>query len=357
MKYISLLTINVLFLIGCSKTQETLQKEFMPTARGEVGEIILVMDSAQYEGQVGDAIKNVFREPMKGLPQDEPLFSISKAGPGKLNAVLKAARNMVFVMTLDSKTRASGLLRNYFTSQSLNTIQKDTTIYYRIHKDEFAKGQIVLYLFSRSEDELIRKLYAHKSQLQALFESTERGRIKSKLFKQRNTSIEKVIAQDHPFRINVPYGWDQAINLKNFYWMRFLEADKEQNVFIYHEPYTNAKVFENIPALRDKVTETFLRDSEKSELFITRQARPDIQAIFTENVNFDGRYAIKARGLWKYSDISGGGPYISYTMADEKTGRLYYIEGYVYAPSTKKKNYIRELDAILSTFKLPSPTE
>ena len=341
-------------LLSCGETSQSIKKEFMQKARGEVGEIILVMDSAQYETEVGDAIKSVFREPMKGLPQDEPMFNMSKASPQRLNTVLKSAGNMIFVMTLDSKSRESDYLRGYFTNQSLNSIQRDTSQFFMIHKDEFAKGQVVLYLFARSEDLLIQKLNTHRSQLQELFESTERNRIKSRLFAQRETGMEKVISETHPFMIHVPYGWEMAKSTEDFYWMRFLEADKEHDIFIYHEPYTSASVFDSIPQLRDRITEKYLRDPDKTDLYVTRQERKDIQGIFLENVNFKDRYAIKARGLWKYSDISGGGPYISYTVVDENTQRLYYLEGFVYSPGTAKKNYIRELDAILSTFEIPN---
>ena len=343
-----------ILLIGCGETRKNIKQEFMQKAMGEIGEIILVMDSTQYETQLGDAIKGVFREPMQGLPQDEPMFSMSKASPKRLNTVLKSATNMIFVMTLDSKTRESELLRGYFTSQSLNAIQRDTTQFFTIHKDEFAKGQVVLYLFARSEELLIRLIQERKDQLQELFESTERNRIKSRIFAQRETGLEKVIAESQPFRMKVPYGWEMAKNLENFYWLRFLEADKEHDIFVYHEPYTSSEVFDSIPRLRDRITEQFLRDPDKEDLYVTRQERPDIQAVFLENVNFNDRYAVKARGLWKYSDISGGGPYISYTIVDEKTQRLFYIEGFVYSPGTTKKNFIRELDAILSTFELPN---
>ena len=352
MKHFIILILGATLFIECGEAKKSLQKEFMQTARGEIGEIILVMDSAQYEGVLGDAIKGVFREPMRGLPQDEPLFSISKAGPSRLNSVLKAATNMIFVMTLDSKSYESELLRNYFTSQSLNAIQRDTTQFYIIHQDEFAKGQVVLYLFARSEDQLISKLQQHKGQLQELFESTERNRIKSRLFKERETGMEKAIKEAYPFELKVPFGWEEAKRLKNFYWMRFLEADKEQDIFVYYEPYTSSDVFDDITRLRDKVTETYLRDPERTDLYVTRQERPDIKAVFTETVNYEGRFAVKARGLWKYSDISGGGPYVSYTIVDEPSNTIFYVEGFVYAPSTKKKNYIREIDAILSTFEI-----
>lgn len=324
----------------------------MPTARGEVGEIILVMDSAQYEGKLGSVIKSTFREPMRGLPQDEPMFSINKASPKRLNSVLKSAANMIFVMTLDSKTSESNVIRGYFTNQSLKTIQKDSSIFLATRNDEFARGQMVIYLFSTSEDQLIKKINKNRKQLQEMIEVVERRRIKAKLFKSREKEIEKAIADNHDFSINVPFGWELSKNTKNFVWFRFLESDKEQNIFIYHEPYRSTQIFDNIGRFRDKVTEMNLRDSEKQNLYITRQERPDIQGIFTETTNFDGNYAVKARGLWKISNNSAGGPYVSYTLVDEKSQKVYYIEGYVYSPGTTKKNYIRNLEAILDSFKL-----
>jgi hypothetical protein len=46
-----------------------------------------------------------------------------------------------------------------------------------------------------------------------------------------------------------------------------------------------------------------------------------------------------------------GGPYIGYALVDEKAGRLYYIEGFAYAPGKDKREIMRELDAILWTFR------
>ncbi len=322
----------------------------MPTARGDIGEIILVMDSTQYAGGLGDKVKEVFREPMKGLPQDEPMFKLGKASPKRLNSILRSATNMIFVMTLDSKTSESNVMRGFFTDQSLKTIQRDTSIFMSVRRDEYARGQIVLYLYSTEEEILISKLEKNKDRLQELFESVERDRLRKRLFTERENQTEAVIEEDHPFSIQIPYGWDLAKNSKNFVWLRFLEADKEKNVFVYYEPYRDVEVFNDVTRLRDRITENNLRDSQKPSIFITRQERADIRAVHTQTVNFNGRYAIKARGLWKISDNSGGGPYVSYTLVDEEQQMIYYIEGYVYSPGTDKKNFIRELDTILSTF-------
>lgn len=340
----------IMMMQGCGEeAAKKFREEMLPTAGGEIGEIILVIDSTQWKGPIGDELKETLRAPMIGLPQDEAMFSVNKVNPRKLNNLLKSATNMIFVMTLDSKTDESKTVRRYFTNQSLNKIQQDTSLWMTIRNDEFAKGQVALYLFARDEETLVRKLDQNKGRLRAYFESVAQKRIKKKLYASRSQEVEKAILESQGVKIQVPFGWDLAKNLPNFSWVRFLEVDKEMDIFIYQQPYTSQEVFDDIPALRDNITGQYLRDAEKPELFIMRQ---EIVPVFQEAVSFQGNYAKKARGLWKISDNSGGGPFISYTIVDEASQKLFYIEGYVYAPAGRKKNFVREVDAILSTFQV-----
>jgi hypothetical protein len=99
---------------------------------------------------------------------------------------------------------------------------------------------------------------------------------------------------------------------------------------------------------REKITETYIRDIEKPQIHLTFQ--PEMPFEVTE-VNFNNKFALETRGLWKLSDSSAGGPFLSYTFADEKSNRMYYIEGYAYAPSMDKYKFIQELYTILWTFK------
>ena len=68
-------------------------------------------------------------------------------------------------------------------------------------------------------------------------------------------------------------------------------------------------------------------------------------------VNFDGKYAVQIRGMWKTNSLSMGGSFVGYVVVDEKLKRLYYIEGFLYAPGRNQREYLRELDVILRTFK------
>lgn len=344
---------SLLFFTGCKNVSDKVKEDFMPLARGEADEIILVMDSAQWEGSLGDAVKGMYRQYMRVLPQDEYIFSLNKVNPRKLNSVLRNAKNMIFVMTLDSKTYESRTIREYFTDNSLKMIQKDSSLFYTVRKDEFAKGQLVLYLFGQDEEQLIEQIADNKSRLVELFESAVRERTREKVLTKTETDLMDAITEGHGYRISIPFGWDLAKDLKDFVWLRRLEAESELNVFIYEAPYRSNEVFNEVDLLRDEITTAYLRDSQKPELFVERQT---VVPVYTERVTFQGKFAVEARGLWKISNSSGGGPFVSYTFVDEKAQKLYYIEGYVYAPGSKKKPLVREVEAILSTFRTSSET-
>ncbi len=355
MKKITILLFVVLNL-GCGETGKKVKSEFLPKARGEVDEIILVMDSTQWADTIGlgKEIKKTFLTPMLGLPQDEPLFNVSKVSPRKLNSVLKSATNMVFVTTLDSKTADSRTIQKYFTSQSLNQIKRDTSIYMTLRKDEFAKGQNVLFLFSANEKTLVEKIKYNRVQIRSFFEEAAKKGIQKKIFGNTQKGLERQLKENHQVSLTIPFGWKKAKDIKNFVWYRKLGDETDLNMFLYYEPYSDRGIFNDIGSFRDKITSTYLRDSEKSSIFIKRQ---EIINVFTKRLDFNGKFSVEARSLWKISDNSRGGPFLSYTIVDETNGMVYYLEGYVDSPGTRKKNLIRELEAILATFKTPGDSK
>lgn len=347
-KYFAIL---ILALAACGEsTKESRRVGNLPTARGEADEIILVVDSVQWADTtgLGAELRKTFRSPMLGLPQDEALFNVSKVSPRRLNSVLKSAKNMVFVTTLDSKTADSQVLQQFFTDQSLNQIKRDSSIYKRVQRDLFAKGQTVMFLFSATQEQLAKNINYNRSEIREFFEASARESIKAALFKSTQKDLASRIQENHEVSMVIPFGWERARDLKNFVWLRKMDAETEQSLFIYYEPYTDQGIFNEIGEFRDKITKMNLYDGENMDVYIQRQ---EIIPVFTERVSFNGHFAVEGRGLWKISDNSRGGPFISYTIVDEEVGLVYYIEGYVDSPGTRKKNLVRELEAILSTFK------
>lgn len=344
---ISLAILLGMIIISCQQTKDT-PKDFLPIARGAANVILVVMDTAQWNGPLGKAVKEVYGEYVPGLPQEEPYFKVRNINPLKLNHILKSAKNMIFVMTLDNKSKQNRSMHQYFTSKSLKKIQTDTARFMLTQKDNFARGQQMMHLFANSEELLIDKLKKNKSQLRNHFVKIENGRLAQKIFKKREKGIEKTLKDKHGFTMNIPFGYELAQSKADFVWIRLLDLEFEKNIFVYYKPFDSKEPFDDPLWYREQITSEKMRDIEKPEIYMTLQGAEYSQV---KEVNFKGKYSKETRGLWKLSDISGGGPFVSYVFVDESQRRMYYLEGYVYAPSQDKRVFMQEMEAIVNSFK------
>lgn len=336
----------IMIVVSCEPNKES-NKQYLPVARGKAGVILIVMDTAKYNDDLGLALRKVLAEPIPGLPQPEPYFTIQNINPLNLNKLLKAAKNMIFVTTLDGGSNQNQALLQYFTNESLKKVQKDPSLYMFTKQNDFARGQEILHLFGKNDELLMEKIVENGSKIRNHFNKIEARRLERSLFKTEEKNIKKILLEEHEFSFKVPYGFELAKNEKNFVWMRLLDDEVEKNIFVYHEPYRSQGPFEDPLAHRESITIKYMADSQKPDIFMTLQEVPSTSA----ELSFNGKYAKQTNGLWKLSDISGGGPFISYVFVDESQKRMYYIEGYVYAPSKNKREPMREVEVILNTFK------
>ncbi|MEP5363970.1 MAG: DUF4837 family protein [Reichenbachiella sp.] len=322
-------------------------KSHLPVARGEANAILCVMDTTQWNGPLGEALRDIFSDYVPGLPQDEPYFKLRNINPLKMNNILKTGKSMIFVSTMDNQGAQSRAMQNYFTSSSLEKILSDTALYRLPQKNQFARGQEILHLFGQTEQQLISHLKRDKEVLRNYFLTIENERISKAVFKVREKQIEKTLRETHGFDVQVPYGYDLAKNQRDFIWIRLLDPEYEKNIFVHYRPFNSREPFEDVLAFREEITSSYMRDVQKPDIFMTLQN----ENMNIREVNFKGKYAKELRGLWKLSDISGGGPFVSYVFVDESQKRLYYLEGYVYAPSKDKREFMQEMEVIINTFR------
>jgi hypothetical protein len=342
-----LILLSGLALNSCSSILD--DKSLLPPARGESGEIVLTMDSSKWAGPLGDEIRNTFRAPFPGLIQDEPMFSLVYVDPDKLNSVLKNSKNMVFVNSLEGNSRGDIILRNYFTQKSLETIRADTSIFMSKQRDLFARGQTVMHLFQNTDDLLINHVRKNRSSIQRYFSEVEKARFRYALYKApREKGIESQLLENHQCFFQVPYGYEIAVETENTIWIRLLDNKVDKNIFITYKDYSNENAFtrENIVAFRNRSWRRFLLGSDSLAYMITEPLVP----IDSTGLNMNNRFTVEARGAWKLRNNSMGGPFVGYVFVDEALGRIYYVEGFAYAPGKKKRNILRELETILWTF-------
>jgi hypothetical protein len=137
----------------------------------------------------------------------------------------------------------------------------------------------------------------------------------------------------------------------NFVWISNELAESSQGIFIYYYPYTDPDAFE-VDNLLDK-RDAFLKKNvmgPNAGSYMTTERR-----FYTVKKEFllKERYFVELRGLWKLENGFMGGPFVSLTTLDEENNRVVTVEGFVYAPKGRKRNLLRQVEAILYTLNFP----
>ncbi|RPA68909.1 DUF4837 family protein [Cyclobacteriaceae bacterium YHN15] len=321
-----------------------------PKARGAIGEIILAIDSTKWEGEVGQTLKEIFQEDVHGLIRDESMFDIRKVDPRGMTRILKMATNIVYVTTFDDKKSASQNINALFTKEAKEKAANDPSLYFLRSADEFAQGQEVVYLFGNNEKELVSNLKANKNKLQNLFHVRERGRLERVLLNRKN-SAAKVAGENLGLSINVPASYQIVKAENNFLWLRQPTPRSDRpdiSLFFYETNYTSEdQVFpESVLELREKITKQhiFGNPTNRNSYLITERVDPNP---VINNFKINDNFAVEIRGGWKTKNLSMGGSFLAYLIVDDKNGKLYYMEGFVYYPNEAHRESIREIETIL----------
>ncbi len=347
-------------LAGCGEAIENSGNSTKPRARGEVGEIILVIDSLKNQGPVGDALRDIFEEDIRGLERQEKIFNLRRVDPRAMNRVLRNATNIIYATTFDDKNHGSQVINAKFSQESKDKVRRDSTMFMLRNENEFAIGQVVLYLFGANEEQLIRNLRANKERLQNMYEVRERERLASGILNRKNADIHAKGKEKFGIGINVPASYQFVMEEENFIWLRQPTPTVNRpdiSLFFYETDYiSEEQVFpDNIIKLKDDITRTriFEDPANRNSYIETQQATvPSFR-----NMTIQGRYAVELRSQWRAHNLSMGGSFLSYTVVDQERGKLYYMEGFVYYPNEVHRTSLREIETILLATEFPSSQE
>jgi len=352
-----ILLIGLVFLFGtwaCS-TSEKSRIENLPAATGKPGDLILILDSVQWKGELGNELRKIFNAEVPGLPREEPLFDLIYVYPRKGYTLLTQIRNLVFVFTLDQNTSGSKIMKENFTEETLERIRTDSTFFLVTNKDEFSRGQEVMYLFSDTQENLIKHLQKNGKRIQDYFNSIEKKRITASLERSTTTKgLSEALRRENNIEIKLPFGFKLADKHKDFIWLRQMDNRVDKSVFITWKPYESEYQLlpDSLIHWRNEIAKKYLFDDpENPESYVLTESSVPFKPLKATQVNFNNRFAMELRWLWKTNNNSMGGPFISYGLVDDAQQRIYYIEGFCFSPGKDQRETIRELETILWTFK------
>jgi Domain of unknown function (DUF4837) len=342
----------ITILLGCG--EETTKKlDLRKSSRGAYGEIVLVIDTALWNDSLGKELQKCFRKPFPGLPQPEAQFILRVIPPESFESILMLAANIMVVSTFDSDSRASQLLQSWYSEESRRRVNTGEDLYKYVRKDEHARDQYSLFLFGKDSDHLIENIRVHCDELTDFFNQRERKRITRKIFSgKEQKGLSNSIEEKYGFKIRIPFGYEIAKEEKDFIWISQLGNDLFRNIFISWKPYRSEDQFrvDSIIKWRDELGKKYLFGSgneDTSSYMVTDQRYLPVEA---KTASFNGQYSIELRGLWRLKNFLRGGPFLTYVFTDNKRGRIFYLEAFLYAPNKIKRGMMRELEANLYTF-------
>lgn len=345
-----LLPFFFLLLFSCSEENGESSNSLKPKAKGDIGEIVLAIDSTKWAGPVGEELRAIFEADLPGMLRSEPQFKVHRVDPRAMTRMLKMYTNLIYVTTFDDKKGGSQVINAQFTPESKAKAAADPSMYSLRMEDEFAQGQEVLYLFGNNEQELIANLRKNKDQLQNLFEVRERDRLAKPLLARKNAAAQNDARKNLGIEIMPPVSYQIAKSEPGFLWLRQpspTDRRPDISVFFHVADYTKEEQTfpQNILALRDSLAKVHIfGDPEDPSSFMTSEKQ--IPPAF-RNMVINDNFTVEIRGTWKTNNLSMGGTYLGYLMIDQKKGKLYYMEGFVYFPNEVHRDALREIQAVL----------
>ncbi|MBL7859430.1 MAG: DUF4837 family protein [Cyclobacteriaceae bacterium] len=345
----------IIFVIACN-TSGKKSEEYLPKSTGKPGDILVLMDSAQWHGPLGEEVRKVFEAEVPGLPREEPMFNIIWVHPSKGLKLLTQIRNMVYVFTLDQHSSGTRALTHQFTPETLERIKSDSSFYFSTAQNEFSRGQEVMYLFGGREEHLIYNLQQNGQKIIDYFNIVERKRVERALFATKTTvGVASFLRKEQQCDIRVPIGYRLAQKENDFVWLRNIEANADRDVFITWKPYESEYQLlpDSLIAWRNSTAKKYLyEDPENPNSYLTTETTVPWNPVRAKQINFNNHFAMELRGLWKTNNHTMGGPFVSYAVIDQPRNLIYYIEGFAYSPGKAQREIMRELDTILWTFRM-----
>lgn len=323
---------------GAPPSTQAERMALLPGKVGPSGEVVMVVSEGAWSRGISAVVDSIFGHPVRVLPQYEPRFDVIRLDPEEFDRFWKPHRNIVVFDIAD---------RIDTQKPSLN-----------VYRNRYAKGQIYAEVKARTAQAAAEALLVDDGgwMLADMLEQEESKRFGEILDLDRNAVLEKQLQEKQGLMARLPRDARMVSSRGGFCWIdRSLTRmkggqnhDVQMGVVVHRTPYRGPEDF-SMPVMlerRDSLLRERVSSSVEGSFMTTEYRLPPMY----EEISFRGSFAATMRGLWRMEGDFMGGPWTSIAWVDNQRGQLVTVDGYVYAPYFGKREYLRELEAIVRSF-------
>ena len=312
MKKTAIILFFLITALSCSDNQQKL----LPASSGNINNISVVTNDELWEGAVGEVIRENFGRPIYGLPQIEPIFSLSHI-PSK-----------VF----------SGFATKSRTILKIDVSENEGVFNF---KNTYASPQRIIQITANSPDKIIEII---NENLNSIYSTMYFNEIQEKQRRiSKNLNKTQAIKNNTGVSLKFPSAYRVAKADTNFVWIRRDIETGSVNLFIQRQKnQTEQSIIEK----RDSISKIYIPGPVEN----TYMSTDLIYTPNTQQINVGGKQVFETRGLWEIEGQFMAGPFLNFQI---KLGDDDFImlDGFVYSPGSTKREYIFELEAIMRSLK------
>lgn len=285
-------------LASCSGEVKTL-----PASTGSLSEIVFVVDDNLWEQKIKTLVNKTLSSPLEGLNQNEANYKVIQINKLEFKSILKTHKNIVII--------------------SPNA--KDSS-----QKNKWAKGQLVFQL-NWQKNTTLEKLKKIKS----IFDVNEINKIRAKILKTTNKNASENIKNNFSIDVVIPKEYSIIQDSTDLFWATYnpKKIEEIKHIFIYSFRPSSNNLQNEVISKTDSVFSKYLLGNPTGSYV---KIEPLYPPFFNNNIY---------RGLWRLENGFMGGPFLIKTYFIEE--KIVISAGVIFAPQSKKRSYVKVLEAIL----------
>ena len=326
-RFLILVIAIMAILTACSDNKSANVKDRSVGGTSEV--LFVTQNDEQWDGQMGQAVRDFFEEEQYGLPQPEKTFRVAHINITAMNDMFKKHRNLIIGEIVPD------LANPVIESQD----------------DWQSSPQYAVRIKAKDATTWVKVFETQRDDLKKHFDSNERARFMDFFRPQADPKTIQAMKNVFGCTMIVPEGYYVAVNKEHFMWLRREEPDKSFGLIIYELPYKSLNDLSEarLIKVRDSVTKKYIPGpTEGSYMSLDKEF---VKPVFNVVSDFPTGYAVEMRGLWETKGEFMAGPYVSYTVVNPEATKLITVEGFIYYPNKAKRDLLRQVESILWSLK------
>ena len=336
MKRTWILALVALLVVACGKNERLLT-----SATGSIYECLIVSDAS-----VKEPLCTTMGADMYGLPQMEATFTVTHVTTPQFDDFLKSTRNILLV--------------------DINE-HKYTHVLAKKSRDVWSKPQAVIRIQAPSAEAFTDYWRTSGEAVREWFVQEELAR-QLRFYRASTNKDARAILNKQGYDLLIPEDFmlikNEKLKIKNdveevdVLWVCNNKGPMRKDIIVYSYPYTAQEQFSNqsIIDMRNAVLGSIVSAQVEGSHMGTEYKHfpPVSRQVAALRDTVGGFYGVETRGLWKMLDGEAmGGPFVSLTRLDPVNARVVTAETFLFAPGQKKRNAMRQLEAVLYSLQMP----